>query len=132
MRGSSGDDDLERTDDALRGVILCVDDEPMNLELLERSLRRRFDVVSAASPDHALDVLRSRGDVAVVLSDFRMPGMNGAELLAAAARLRPETRRVLLTGYADAENLIASINAGQVHYVLRKPWKHQELHQLLE
>jgi diguanylate cyclase (GGDEF)-like protein len=121
-----------RSDEALRGVVLCVDDEPMNLELLERSLRRRFEVISVAAPDHALDVLRTRADVAVVVSDFRMPEINGAELLAAAARLRPETRRVLVTGYADAENLIASINAGQVHYVLRKPWKHQELHQLLE
>jgi len=119
-------------DASLHGVVLCVDDEPMNLELLERSLRRRFEVLAASSPEHALDLLRSRSDIAVVLSDFRMPGMNGAELLAAASRLRPETRRVLVTGYADADNLIASINSGQVHYVLRKPWKHQEMHQLLE
>ena len=81
-----------------RAVVLCVDDEPMNLELLERSLRRRFEVLSAAAPDHALDLLRSRSDIAVVLSDFRMPQMNGADLLAAASRLRPETRRVMVTG----------------------------------
>jgi diguanylate cyclase (GGDEF)-like protein len=115
-----------------RGVVLCVDDEPMNLELLERSLRRRFEVLATGAPDQALDLLRTRADIAVVLSDFRMPQMNGAELLAAAARLRPETRRVMVTGYADADNLIASINSGQVHYVVRKPWKHQELQQLLE
>ncbi len=120
------------SDEGARSVVLCVDDEPMNLELLERSLRRRFEVLSAASPDHALDLLRSRADIAVVLSDFRMPQMNGAELLGAASRLRPECRRVLVTGYADADNLIASINSGQVHYVIRKPWKHQEMHQLLE
>src|SRR5687767_3726469 len=119
-------------DEAPRGVVLCVDDEPMNLELLERSLRRRFEVVCASSGERALEVLRGRADVAVVLADFRMPQMSGAELLAAAARLRPECRRVLVTGYADTESLIASINAGQVHYVIRKPWKHQELHQLLE
>jgi diguanylate cyclase (GGDEF)-like protein len=118
--------------DTIRGVVLCVDDEPMNLELLERSLRRRFEVLSAAAPDHALDLMRSRPDIAVVLSDFRMPTMNGAELLAAISRLRPEARRVLVTGYADADSLIASINSGQIHYVVRKPWKHQELHQLLE
>jgi diguanylate cyclase (GGDEF)-like protein len=125
-------DDQTPGNEAARPVVLCVDDEPMNLELLERSLRRRFEVLSAAAPDHALDLLRSRADIAVVVSDFRMPQMNGAELLAAASRLRPETRRVMVTGYADADNLISSINAGQVHYVLRKPWKHQELHQLLE
>lgn len=124
--------DAESPSEGFRGVVLCVDDEPMNLELLERSLRRRFEVLSAAAPDHALDILRQRSDIAVVLSDFRMPQMNGAELLAAASRLRPETRRVLVTGYADADNLIASINSGQLHYVIRKPWKHQEMHQLLD
>src|SRR5687768_15638500 len=104
----------------------------MNLERLDRPLRRRVEVPAAAAPYHALDLLRSRGDIAVVLSDFRMPQMSGAELLAAASRLRPEARRVLVTGYADADNLIQSINSGQIHYVIRKPWKHQELHQLLE
>src|SRR5690349_3288628 len=65
--------ELPHGDEATHPVILCVDDEPMNLELLERSLRRRFEVLSAAAPDHALELLRSRSDIAVVLSDFRMP-----------------------------------------------------------
>ncbi|MCE9578218.1 MAG: EAL domain-containing protein [Deltaproteobacteria bacterium] len=104
----------------------------MNLELLERSLRRRFEVVAVSAPERAVEILRTRDDIAVVLSDFRMPGMTGAELLAIAGRIRPDTRRVLVTGYADGDNLLAAINSGQIHYVVKKPWRHPELHQLLD
>jgi diguanylate cyclase (GGDEF)-like protein len=117
---------------APRAKVLCVDDEPLNLELLARSLRRRFDVLTAGSPEQGLDLLHDNADIAVVLSDYRMPGMTGAELLSVAARVCPDARRVLITGYADADNLIAAINSGPIHYVVVKPWKHQELHQLLD
>ncbi len=134
--GSRGEgdarDDQQADATAPRATVLCVDDEPLNLELLERSLRRRFEVLSAPSPERALELLREHADVAVVLSDFRMPGMTGAELLAAATRMRPDARRVIVTGYADGENLLAAINAGQIHYVVKKPWRHPELHQLLD
>jgi response regulator RpfG family c-di-GMP phosphodiesterase len=118
--------------DSGRAKVLCVDDEPLNLELLARSLRRRFDVLTATSAEDGLELLRAHGDVAVILSDHRMPGMTGAELLSVAARMLPDARRVLITGYADAENLIAAINSGPIHYVVVKPWKHQELNQLLD
>src|SRR5262249_48409468 len=103
-----------------------------NLELLERSLRRRFEVLTAPSPERALEVLRELDDVAVLLSDFRMPHMNGAELCAAAARLRPDARRVIVTGFADADNLLAAINTGQIHQVVKKPWRYPELLQIVE
>ena len=125
-------DDEQPDADLPRAKVLCVDDEPMNLELLERSLRRRFDVLSAPGPERAVELLRDHTDVAVILSDFRMPGMTGAELLAHAARVRPDARRVVVTGYADADNLLAAINSGQIHYVVKKPWKHPDLHQLLD
>lgn len=112
--------------------MLAVDDEPMNLELLERSLRRKYEVVSATSPERALEVLEAERDLAVIVCDYRMPGMNGAELLARSVRTHPDAKRVVITGYADADNVIAAINDGQIHYLVKKPWKHQELHQVLD
>ncbi len=118
-----------------RARVLVVDDEPMNLELLERSLRRKYEVVSAQSPEAALDILRAgpqSDDIALILSDYRMPGMNGAELLAESVKTHPDAKRIIITGYADADNVIAAINSGRIHYLIKKPWKHQELHQILE
>ncbi|MBK9034137.1 MAG: EAL domain-containing protein [Myxococcales bacterium] len=110
-----------------RPVILCVDDEPHNLDLIDRALRRRFDVITEAMPAAALVALEHRAEIAVIVVDFRMPGMNGVELLARAAQLRPDVRRVLVTGYADADTVMAAVNNGGVHYVVRKPWRPPEL-----
>ena len=112
---------------AARAVVLCVDDEPHNLDLLDRALRRRFEVVTEALPSAALAALELRPEIAVLVVDFRMPGMNGVELLARAAQLRPDVRRVLVTGYADADTVMAAVNNGGVHYVVRKPWRPPEL-----
>jgi diguanylate cyclase (GGDEF)-like protein len=105
------------------------------LDLLRRSLRRHYDVVTADDPAKALEILRTTpadNPFALVLSDYRMPGMNGAELLAESARAQPDARRVIITGYADTDNLIQSINGGRIHYLITKPWKHKELHQVLD
>jgi len=118
-----------------RVCVLAVDDEPFNLDLLERSLRRKYDVLSASSGEQALEILRDSPDrerIAIILCDYRMPGMSGAELLAESMRTHPDARRVVITGYADSDNLIAAINDGRIHYLVTKPWKHQELAQLLD
>ncbi len=112
--------------------LLVVDDEPMNLELLERSLRHRYEVFSARSGERALEIMRAEEDLAIILSDYRMPGMNGAALLAQSATVHPWAKRVVITGYADADSLISAVNDGHVHYLIKKPWNHQELHQVLE
>ncbi|MEZ4403290.1 MAG: EAL domain-containing protein [Kofleriaceae bacterium] len=116
---------------APRPVVLCVDDEPHNLDLLDRALRKRFEVITEALPSAALAVLAARPDVAVLMVDYRMPGCNGVELLAQAAQLRPDVRRVLVSGYADADTVTAAVNSGGVHYVVRKPWRPPELVTLL-
>lgn len=112
--------------------VLVVDDEPMNLELLERSLRRKYEVISAESGEQALVLLRNTPDIAVILSDYRMPSMSGAEMLADAMTTHPQVKRVVITGYADADSVISAINKGHIHYLIKKPWKHQQLHQVLE
>jgi diguanylate cyclase (GGDEF)-like protein len=107
----------------------------MNLELLDRSLRRTYDVLTAPDPEKALEFLREDerigGRIALILCDYRMPGMSGAELLAESMRLAPDAKRVIITGYAEVDGIIASVNAGQIHYVVKKPWNQQELNRVI-
>ena len=111
-------------------IILAVDDEPHVLSAVTLDLRRRFRadyrIVTAGSGADALDAarkLRQRGDVvALFLADQRMPAMTGTEFLAAARKVHPEARKVLLTAYADTEAAIASINQVGLDHYLMKPW----------
>ena len=88
---------------------------------LKLHLRRHFKVLTAESGQRGLELLKERGPFGVVLSDMRMPGMNGAEFLAEVHRLYPLTTRMLLTGYADLDSAIAAINEGQIFRFLTKP-----------
>jgi response regulator RpfG family c-di-GMP phosphodiesterase len=101
--------------------ILCVDDEPKVLEGMMPHLRRRFDVSTAANGELGLEAVRTAGPFAVVMSDMRMPGMNGAQLLAAVRGHAPDTVRLLLTGQSDLESTVAAVNDGQIFRFLTKP-----------
>lgn len=111
-------------------ALLCIDDDPDVLRAVSRDLRLRYGsdyrVLRAESGESALDVLRElkerRTSVALLLSDQRMPGMDGVTLLSNATELHPRAKRVLLTAYTDTEAAIAAINRSQVHYYLVKPW----------
>ena len=111
-------------------IILAVDDDPDVLRAVERDLRRHygehFRVLRAESGARALDVLRQLQErneaAALLLVDQRMPEMGGVEFLEQAIPLFPESKRVLLTAYADTEAAIRAINAVQVDYYLMKPW----------
>src|SRR5688572_19548007 len=105
-----------------RPKVLVVDDEPMNLELLERCLHRKFAVLTAGSAEAALDTLRTSKDISIILCDYRLNGMSGTQLLAESLRHVPDAKRVIITGYADIDGLIDAINAGQIHYFVKKPW----------
>jgi thioredoxin reductase (NADPH) len=115
---------------AARTVIVTVDDDPGVSRAVARDLRRRYGeqhrIVRAESGDAALDALREmklRGDeVAVIVADYRMPGMNGIEFLERAMDLYPTARRVLLTAYADTGAAIDAINVVDVDHYLLKPW----------
>lgn len=104
-----------------RPRILCVDDEPNVLEGLALHLRRRFDVVTAESGQAALKLFENGASFCVVMSDMRMPGMDGAELLSRVRKLAPDAVRVLLTGQAEMKSAIAAINEGQIFRFLTKP-----------
>lgn len=105
----------------VRARVLCVDDEPAVLEGLSLTLRRNFEVMTAPSGAAGLDVLRQHGDVAAVMSDMRMPGMDGATFLGEVRVVRPDSVRLLLTGQADMESAIAAVNNGQIFRFLTKP-----------
>jgi thioredoxin reductase (NADPH) len=111
-------------------VILCVDDDPHVLRAIARDLkdhyRTDYRVLSAASGQEALELLaelkKAGNPVALLVSDHRMPDLNGVQFLDQARALFPDARRVLLTGYADTEAAIKAINDVQLHYYLLKPW----------
>jgi thioredoxin reductase (NADPH) len=111
-------------------VILIVDDDPQVLAAVRRDLRSRYreqyTVMSVASGQEALSTareLKSRGDsLAMIVSDQRMPGMLGTEVLAKSRELYPQARRVLLTAYSDIEAAVRAINEAHLDHYLSKPW----------
>lgn len=112
--------------------MLVVDDEPDNLDLLYRTFRREFKVLKAESGIKALEVLEQEGEVAVIISDQRMPEMKGTEFLSKTVPDFPDTVRIILTGFTDVEDLVDAINAGQVYRYITKPWDPEELKQVVE
>ncbi|WP_121969074.1 response regulator [Leptolyngbya sp. BC1307] len=112
--------------------MLVVDDEPDNLDLLYRTFRRDFQVLRAESGIEALKVLSSEGEVAVIISDQRMPEMKGTEFLSKTVPDFPDTVRIILTGFTDVEDLVEAINAGQVYRYITKPWDPDELKHVVE
>lgn len=107
-------------------AILCVDDEPAVLEGMRDNLRRTFRVTTAGSGAEGLELLAEQ-QFAVVLSDMRMPEMDGAQFLTRARQVAPDTTRMLLTGYADIESAISAVNDGQVFRFLTKPCSQDRL-----
>lgn len=114
----------------LLGVLLVVDDEPAIVASIADQFRTRYRVLTATGAAEA-QALWQREDVSVILSDHRMPGMSGAELLARSAVEHEDTTRLLLTGYADIEAVIAAVNDGKIYHYLVKPWKPGDLESVL-
>ena len=106
--------------------VLFVDDEESNLLVYEAVCGDDFDVLTASSGTIALELMRIH-EVAVVVSDQRMPQMSGVDLLERVRAEFPETVRVLITAYSDAHAAIDAINRGRVRRYLKKPWEPGEL-----
>ena len=106
--------------------VLVVDDEEDNLDAFRFSFRRSFTLHYAVGGQAALERLRTL-DAAVIVSDQRMPGMNGIELLERAKQIRPDAVGILLTAYADLDVLIHAVNSGVVDRYVQKPWDSKEL-----
>ncbi len=113
-------------------TILCVDDEPRVVDGLALHLRRDYEVLTANGGQSALQILKEKGAPAVIVSDMRMPGMDGAALLKQVKHLYPETTRILLTGEPGRDAAIAAINEGQIFRFLTKPCPPDQLRAAIE
>jgi len=109
-------------------TILFVDDEINVLKAMQRIFRQEnYQLIMAGSGKEALDMLKARQPVHVVISDHRMPGMSGAELLKMVKEKYPNTIRIMLTGFADVDAVMGAVNAGAVYKFITKPWNDQDL-----
>ncbi|HYC38757.1 MAG TPA: response regulator [Usitatibacter sp.] len=106
--------------------VLFVDDDPRILTSLRALFRQDYDVQTAEGGEAALAIL-ARGGIRVIVSDQRMPGMTGVELLRQVRTSAPNVVRLLLTGYTDLASLVGSINQGEIFRFVMKPWENDEL-----
>jgi diguanylate cyclase (GGDEF)-like protein len=116
------------------GAILYVDDEPMNLEAFARALHGLpfvTRVFTTTSPNEALKILDDH-EIAVLVTDQRMPEMTGTELLARVLARHPEPVRIILTGFTEVEEIVDAINRGHVYFFVTKPWDPEELRLVIQ
>lgn len=111
--------------------LLYVDDERANLTAFRVLLRDQYDVLTAENAEAAYELLREH-DIPLVVSDQRMPGMTGTDLLAKVAADFPDCARMILTGYSDIDAVIDGINRSQIYYYFKKPWNESEVRLTLE
>jgi two-component system response regulator HupR/HoxA len=107
-------------------TVLVVDDEPRVLDALEAVLAAEFRVLRAEGGEQALRLLPG-ADVAVIVTDYRMPGMTGVELLRRSQDVAPDAVRIVLTAYTDVDSLMDAINTGRIYHFVPKPWDPNEL-----
>ncbi len=101
--------------------ILCVDDEPKVLNAFQRQLHEQFEISTATSGAEALAMIASHGPFAVVVSDMRMPGMDGIHFLSEVKKRAPDSVRIMLTGFADLQTTVEAVNEGSIFRFLTKP-----------
>ncbi len=108
--------------------ILCVDDEENVLKALRRLfMDEDYEIIAATSGEAGLEELDANPAIQVVISDYRMPGMNGVDFLKEVYARKPETVRIVLSGYADTAAIVAAINEGQIYKFIPKPWNDDDL-----
>lgn len=111
--------------------VLYVDDEENNLNAFKASFRRYFNIHTALSAAEATAIL-SANEIHVLITDQRMPGTLGTELLAQVVKDYPDQIRILLTGFSDIDAIKDAINRGQIYHYLQKPWNDVELKETIE
>jgi response regulator RpfG family c-di-GMP phosphodiesterase len=111
---------------AAKYTLLIVDDEPDVCDSVHDLLRREFRVLKAHSGQEGFRLMQEE-EVHIIMTDQRMPQVSGVELLTKVKARNPQAVRMLFTGYADLESIIAAINQGHVYQFLKKPWQPEEL-----
>lgn len=107
--------------------ILMVDDDERILSGYKRNLRSNYDVTALCLPENALRFLSEHQDIAVIVSDFKMPKMDGIKFLSAARKISPDSARIMLTGFADMQSTIDAVNEGNIFRFLTKPCSNDKL-----
>ncbi len=110
--------------------VLVVDDEPDNLDAFRFNFGRQFQLFLTSSGEEALSLARAH-DMAVIVTDQRMPKMTGLDLLKAAREIRPDAVGIIVTAFTDVDVLIESINLGRIYRYVTKPWDSKELRGVL-
>ena len=119
-------DDLNALNTVSKPKLVLLDDEADILKALTRVLRRDFEIHPFTEPSEALSYLEAQ-EVAIIVSDMKMPDMDGATFFGYAKDIQPEAVRILLTGYSDVEDTVRAINDGGVSTYLSKPWDNDNL-----
>ncbi len=112
--------------------LMVVHDEPDSLDLLYRTFRRDFRIFKADGALSALDILETQGEMAVIISEQRLPGMTAAEFFSKTVDRFPDTIRLLLVGYTDVEDLVELINSGKVFQYITKPWNPENVREVVQ
>ncbi|HEB70720.1 MAG TPA: response regulator [Desulfobulbus sp.] len=112
--------------------VLFVDDDPINSESFVLSFSEEYDITTAASGEEALEIFKNEPGISVVLSDQRMGGMSGVELLSNIYAINPDTVRIIITGYIDVSDIIDAVNRGHIYQYVLKPWDIVQLRLILE
>ncbi|PKP36390.1 MAG: response regulator [Bacteroidetes bacterium HGW-Bacteroidetes-15] len=108
--------------------ILYVDDEPMNLKIFELSFKNKFTVYTALSGYEGMEILKKHSNICVVVSDMRMPKMDGIEFITLAKKEFPNIVFFILTGYDITEQISAALNNSLINKYFRKPFNFNEIH----
>jgi signal transduction histidine kinase len=112
--------------------ILYVDDEPINLEIFKLNFVDQYTIHTATSGCKALEIYKAHPDIGIILTDQKMPGMSGVELLANIFQLNPDTIRIIVTAYTEFRNILEAINRGHIYHYVIKPWDRTQLGIILE
>lgn len=111
--------------------VLYVDDETENLQAFTASFRRLYTIFTAASAEHAVKILNDH-EIHILISDQKMPGVPGTQLLEHAVKLYPNQARILITAHADMDALILAIQKGHIFDYVRKPWDYEDLRKKID
>lgn len=111
--------------------LLIVDDEIDNLQLFKRTFRKKYNIFLATSGSEGLEILKSN-TIHMIITDQKMPEMEGVEFLKQTIEMSPDSIRMLVTGYTDANALITAINSGKIYRYIKKPWNPDELLNLVD
>ena len=123
----SGDEGSEGEVKKKKDTLLYVDDEESNLRIFKMAFKRNFDIQTALGGEEALTMLRSNPDIKLIITDQKMPGMTGTELLEKAMPEFPDVVRMILTGFADIEAIVKAVNRCGIYKYITKPWDKGEM-----